>query len=285
MHPIVVGVDPSPAGTAALEWAMREAVATGTALRAVRAWTLGAYAVEESLWNANEIVPRGEVQARLEAVELMKLASERVAGADTVECTATAVLGTASQVLVDQAAHEAMIVVGSRGHGALSRAVLGSVSSSVLHHATGPVAIVPEAQDDDGAAPRVIVGMDHSPAAAQALATAADQARRRGATLVPVYVHEPMMTTREGTRGPDPSSLEGNERHLLETAAEAAGATDVQADVLVGQPAEQLLALARPQDLLVVGSRGRGGFAGLLLGSVSTQLAQHACCPVLVIRG
>ena len=67
-------------------------------------------------------------------------------------------------------------------------------------------------------------------------------------------------------------------------AAEAAGAADVQAEVLTGQPTAQLLATARPQDLLVVGSRGRGGFAGLLLGSTSTQLVQHAPCPVLVVR-
>ena len=59
---------------------------------------------------------------------------------------------------------------------------------------------------------------------------------------------------------------------------------DVRAEVLVGNPGASLKKLARPQDLLVVGSRGRGGFAGLLLGSTSTQLAQHATCPVLVVR-
>ena len=78
--------------------------------------------------------------------------------------------------------------------------------------------------------------------------------------------------------------LEDSERHRLHDAAKAAGAADVQAEVLVGHPSAQLLATARPQDLLVVGSRGRGGFTGLLLGSTSTQLAQHAPCPVLVVR-
>jgi len=128
--------------------------------------------------------------------------------------------------------------------------VLGSVSSSVLHHATVPVASVPEPQDGDGTAPRVVVGVDHSPAALTALAAAAEHARRRGLVLVPVYVHEPVELPRGGAHAPSVA----------------------------------LLRTARPQDLLVVGSRGRGGFAGLLLGSTSPQLAQHAPCPVLVLR-
>ena len=189
-----------------------------------------------------------------------------------------------SHVLVEQAQHNGMLVVGSRSNGALSRAVLGSVSSAVLHHAAGPVTIVPEPRDSDGAAPRVIVGVDHSPAALLALATAADQAHRRGATLVPVYVHEPIDTPRGRGYAAGLVRLEDSERHRLHDAAKAAGAADVQAEVLVGHPSAQLLATARPQDLLVVGSRGRGGFTGLLLGSTSTQLAQHAPCPVLVVR-
>jgi nucleotide-binding universal stress UspA family protein len=281
---IVVGIDPSPSGTAALEWALREAVSTGASLHAIRAWTYSPYAAEAYIYAPPVADPAESTTAQLEADEQLKLATERVAGADTVGCTASAVSGPASQVLIEQAKDAGMLVVGSRGHGALSRAVLGSVSASVLHHATGPVVIVPEPGVADGAAPRVIVGVDHSPAALTALAAAAEQARRRGATLVPVYVHEPIEMPRGGEHPPDLAMLKDSERHQLEAAAKAAGAADVQAEVLVGNPVVQLLATARPQDLLVLGSRGRGGFAGLLLGSTSTQLAQHAPCPVLVVR-
>ena len=177
-----------------------------------------------------------------------------------------------------------MVVVGSRSSGALSRAVLGSVSSAVVHHTTTPVVVVPEPRDSDSAAPRVIVGVDHSPAALAALAAAAEQARRRRVTLVLVFVHEPIEVPRGGAHAPDLALLEDSERHLLVEAARAAGAADVRAEVLVGRASAGLLSLARPQDLLVVGSRGRGGFTGLLLGSTSTQLVQHAPCPVLVVR-
>lgn len=284
MSLIVVGIDPSPSGTAALEWAMREAMSVGASLHAVRAWTHSAYAVEAYIYTSADVEPQGSKDAQLLADEQLALVAERVPGADRIQRSASALFGAASQVLIEQAKGSVMLVVGSRGHGALSRAVLGSVSSSVLHHATGPVTTVPEPRDSDGSAPRVIVGVDHSPAALAALAAAADQARRRGASLIPVYVHEPIDMPLGGEHAPDLALLEGSERHKLNAAAQAAGGVDIRAEVLVGNPVVELLATARPQDLLVVGSRGRGGFAGLLLGSTSTQISQHAPCPVLVVR-
>lgn len=284
MSRIVVGVDPSPVGTAALEWALREAVSTRTSLHAIRAWTPNAHAMEASAYAGGDLEPFESAQAQHEADEQLKLATERVTGSDTIDCIATAVLGAASHVLVEQAERSAMVVVGSRSHGALSRAVLGSVSSAVLHHARKPVTIVPEPREGDGAAPRVIVGVDHSPAAFTALTAAVDQARRLGATLVPVFVHEPLEAPRGRGYAAGLARLEDSERRRLDDAARDAGAAVVQSEVFVGHPAGQLLTAARPQDLLVVGSRGRGGFAGLLLGSTSTQLAQHAPCPVLVVR-
>lgn len=284
MSRIVVGVDPSPSGLAALEWALREAVATGAPLRAVRAWPPSAYAVEAYVYASPGVEPMESSRAQMEADEQLKLAAERVPGSDTIACTAVVVLGAASQVLVEQAQDSAMVVLGSRGHGALSRAVLGSVSSAVLHHATGLVVIVPEPRDSDGSAPRVIVGVDHSDPGEAALAVGAGQARRRSVPLVPVFVHEPVTLPRGGIHPPELGALEEVERRLLDTAARDVGATDVQAEVLVGHPAARLVEQARPQDLLVVGSRGRGGFAGLLLGSTSTQIAQHAPCPVLVVH-
>ncbi len=286
MSRIVVGVDPSPSGAAALEWALREAVSTGSSLHAVRAWSPSAYAMEVYALNPTSLDPAESMRAQLDADEQLKLAAERVPGADTIDLSATAVLGSASQVLLQQAASGDMLVVGSRSHGALSRAVLGSVSSAVLHHASGPVTIVPEPPESssDGTPPRVIVGVDHSAASLAAMAVAVEHARRLKTTLVPVYVHEPLEMPRGGPHPPDLALLEESERRHLEAAAKAAGAADVHADVLVGNPVVQLLATVRPQDLLVVGSRGRGGFAALVLGSTSTQLAQHAPCPVLVVR-
>jgi len=286
MNRIIVGVDPGAAGVAALKWALREAVSRQVPLHAVRAWSPNAYGMEYATYVSYEVEPQEGFVAQALADEQLKLAIEQVPGADTIACTAAAVQGAPAHVLVEESAGAVMVVVGSRSHGALSRAVLGSVSSSVLHHATVPVTVVPEPRADDGSPGRVLVGVDHSASSVIALTAAAEQARRHGMTLVPVYAHEPVYgdVAGVGISSPDPATLEEVERRTLELAAKVAGGVDVQAEVIVGHPGATLNRMARPQDLLVVGSRGRGGFKGLLLGSTSTQCAQHATCPVLVVR-
>ena len=113
----------------------------------------------------------------------LELALERVPGGEGLEARATVAVGPAAQVLVDAAQDAALVVVGSRGLGALSRAVLGSVSSSVLHHAGCPVAVVPEvAEGVRVEPPRVLVGIDQLPRLARSPALrgrARAPARRR----------------------------------------------------------------------------------------------------------
>jgi len=140
MNKIVVGVDPGAAGVAALQWALREAVSRQLPLHAVRAWSPNAYAMEYAASVSADVQAQEGAFAQRIADAQLKFAIEHVPGADTIACTAEAVQGTPAQVLVGQSEESAMVVVGSRGQGALSRAVLGSVSSSVLHHATVPVA-------------------------------------------------------------------------------------------------------------------------------------------------
>lgn len=284
MERIVVGVDPSPAGRQALDWAVRECLARGAALTVLRAWQTPAfgfyYAIEPAI---SDGPPLAQSEAQRVADDELKLALERVPGGDGLDAHASAVMGPAAHVLVDAAQDASMVVVGSRGLGALSRAVLGSVSSSVLHHAGCPVAVIPErAEVRQVQPPRVLVGIDHSPASQAALRYAVEHARRHGAVLVPVFVHEPVVAA----AGQSLSGLEGSERASLEATAAAAGAGDlvVEPEVCTGHAGEVLYQLARPQDVLVTGSRGRGGFAGLLLGSTSTSVAQHATSPVVVVR-
>ena len=284
MDKIVVGVDPGTAGVAALRWALREAVSRQVPLHAVRSWSPSHWPGKHPAHESGEAVPRGAVVAQELADELLKLAIEQVPGADTIACTAAAVQGSASHVLVEESEGAVMVVLGSRGHGALSRAVLGSVSSSVLHHAKVPVAVVPEPGDPNSSPARVLVGVDHSGSSVAALGAAAEYARRHGMTLVPVYVHEPVYGDVAGIGSLNSATLEEVERRTVELAARTAGGVDVQAEVLVGHAGATLAQLAHPQDLLVVGSRGRGGFKGLLLGSTSIQCAQHATCSVLVVR-
>ncbi len=137
----------------------------------------------------------------------------------------------------------------------------------------------------------IVVGVDGSDGAQEALRLAVQEARLRGAGLRVVMAWH-MPTVAYGavvfSPGIDPADFKDSAGAALETALAALGgqANGVQIEPVVrrGQPALVLLEEARGAHLLVVGSRGHGGFAGLLLGSVSHQCALHAACPVLIVH-
>lgn len=285
MAHIVVGVDRSPAATAALAWALDESAVRGLEVHVVHAW------LEPVNWMYAPPLPPfptpEDVSAHAKQVAQELLRRVLATGHGTSSPVVVgAEQGAPAAVLSRLSADAQTVVVGTRGAGALSRAVLGSVSAAVLHHAHCPVAVVPVPQPGTGRPPRVIAGVDHSPAAQAALAWAADEASRRQAVLVPLLVREPAWMddgsghwSNEGL-----SRLDGSERAALAAAVPATATCAVEPQVLVGHPGGALIDFAEPQDLLVLGSRGRGGFTGLLLGSTSTSVAQHARCPVVVIR-
>jgi nucleotide-binding universal stress UspA family protein len=134
---------------------------------------------------------------------------------------------------------------------------------------------------------RIVVGIDGSAGAASALAWAVEEARLRGARVEAVVAWQPPFV--EGypytaTRF-DANELEGAAKSLAEDAIAGVVSGNVRVDVVVrcGAAASALLDAARDAALLVVGTRGRGGFSGLLLGSVSQQVCHHAPCPVVVV--
>jgi len=135
---------------------------------------------------------------------------------------------------------------------------------------------------------RILVGVDGSEASRRALRWAIDEATARGATLDAILVWPSPNAYVDGLYVPvDEKKLIGDARErLAQTVAEVAG-TDPQVDihpvVLEGDPAQVLCTWSGEAELLVVGSRGHGDFAGLLLGSVSTKCTQHARCPVVVV--
>ncbi len=134
----------------------------------------------------------------------------------------------------------------------------------------------------------ILVGVDDSPAAAEAVRWAANEAALRGASLHVMHAWdlpgfagwEDAPVTREGLQAESTRILDG----LTAQAAEGRPGLDVVGVSVEGAPVEELLAAAGEADLLVVGSRGEGGFKGLLLGSVSHQCALHAPCPVVIVR-
>jgi nucleotide-binding universal stress UspA family protein len=132
---------------------------------------------------------------------------------------------------------------------------------------------------------RIVVGMDDSEGAHNALAWAAAETRVRGAHLEIVHAYSyPVMGDVVPAPEIEPELAEGARAELDAVLAEV-DLTGVEYDIRVepGPPAMVLVETAKGADLLVVGSRGRGGFAGLLLGSVSQQVAHHAPCPIVIV--
>jgi nucleotide-binding universal stress UspA family protein len=133
---------------------------------------------------------------------------------------------------------------------------------------------------------RIVVGVDGSDLARAALRFAVDEARLRGATLEVVTAwYEPYVAPTMATVAVDPTLLEEGADKTLDAAVDGidTSGVEIRRSIRRGRPAEALLEAARDADLLVVGSRGRGGFTGLLLGSVSQQVVHHATCPVVVV--
>lgn len=140
----------------------------------------------------------------------------------------------------------------------------------------------------------IVVGVDHSPGAKAALVFANDEARLREATIRAVHAWQYAYIGYTGLEGRVPPIGEDlDELHTAAVAAleasvrEALPETDVpiELDAIQGAPAGVLVEASRDADLLVVGSRGHGGFVGLLLGSVGQQCAHHAECPVVIVHG
>ena len=139
--------------------------------------------------------------------------------------------------------------------------------------------------------PLIVVGIDGSDESARALEWAAEEAELRGTRMRVVSVwHVPVFVYSSGYTPMGSPSAEESSEHAAHTIAEGAAAElrdrglDADAIVEYGSAAENLIEASAEADMLVVGSRGHGGFTGLLLGSVSTQCAQHAQCPVVIVR-
>jgi nucleotide-binding universal stress UspA family protein len=190
--------------------------------------------------------------------------------------------------LVDMSKDADMVVVGSRGLGTVRRVLLGSVATGLIHHAHCPVAVIHHQDSPQLRAVRapVLLGVDGSPASELATAVAFEEASLRGTGLVALHAwsdadmaHVPSMEC---------SAMQSAAEEIL--AERLAGWQERYPDVSVhrvvayDRPATDLLDRSESAQLVVVGSHGRGGFAGMLLGSVSTAVAHAARTSVIVAR-
>lgn len=284
---MVVGIDGSDNSDAALDWAVAEATARKLRLHLFSAGT--------------QHFPAGEAMyydLRLDAAvahEAFEAVGEGLAAAysrahslspDLTITTQAAVEG-AARGLIELSAGADTVVVGRSGHGRVVGEILGAVAHQVVTHAHCPVVVVDGSSTHHAGARGVVVGVDGSSGSELALGYAFEQASRRDVSLE--VVHAWWSTVPRGlTRAIRDDQV--NEETL--TLSEAlVGWSEKYPDVKLlrslpvdGSVVHSLIDAAKNAELLVVGSRGSGGFRTLLLGSVSQGVIQRATCTVAVVR-
>ncbi|MFP5345802.1 MAG: universal stress protein [Actinomycetes bacterium] len=270
---VVVAFDGSDPGRVALERGIEESRARSVPLHVVTV-------VDDILFSGVSAIRTDAAQAVLEKAHQLAtsvLPSGRVTTRATVGSPVTSILRTC--------APDDLLVVGSRGYGRLGRMLLGSTSSSLVIHAPCPV-LVCRGTGGRASGP-VLVGIDGSEASRLAVEFAADIADRDGAMLKIIVAVGPVADALGTIIGPDESALRTAEALVQDRAAhvrEDRPDLAVEPAVVQAHPVDALLSEAEGARLLVVGSRGRGALASILLGSTGRELAQQAACSVLVVR-
>ncbi|PSK97748.1 nucleotide-binding universal stress UspA family protein [Murinocardiopsis flavida] len=289
---VAVGIDGSPPSRTALAWAARAAWERRLVLRVVHAVSMPLIAMPLS--RPVRMSPTPEIADR--AGELLAAAVDHLAGGYpglTVETTVSA--HEPAPAMLAASKNAALVVVGSRGLGGVASLFLGSVSVRVSAHADCPVAVVPPRPAHETAEHhRVVVGVDDSPASTAALRFAIGAAAHRGAEVVAVHAWQPpaaadsTMLLASGYAIDRDAVVAGARKRVHGLVdgvlAEEESGVRVRVAVVEEHPAQALLTESESADLVVVGSRGRGGFRGLLLGSVGQAVLHHAAVPVVVTR-
>ncbi|MGD9618477.1 MAG: universal stress protein [Mycolicibacterium sp.] len=289
---IVVGVDGSPESNAAVAWAARAAAMRGARLTLIHALTdPSAAAWLDVPVPADYWPPDYWGVQRAKAADLLadatRIASQALPDPSTITVEQELTAGGAVAPLVEWSKAAEMVVVGCRGRGGLQKILLGSVSSGLVHRAHCPVAVIHDeaALKDRSADAPVVVGIDGSPASEHAVEVAFGEASRRELELVALHT---WLESSDDFIGAGWPNVQARADEIL--AERLAGWQERYPDVVVRRvvkmdnPIHQLLELSKSAQLLVVGSHGRGGIAGLILGSVSSAVVQRVQIPVIVAR-
>jgi nucleotide-binding universal stress UspA family protein len=284
---VLVGVDGSPAAKYAVDWAARDAAMRNVPLTLVH--TVRPIGPTLPPLPAPAAFARWQVeQAQTILDDAVEIARRSTPDGGPATIESELLFSPVVPSLVDLSKEAQMVVVGSRGRGPLMRSLLGSVSSSLIRHAHCPVAVI---HDEDPLMPHpaeapVLVGIDGSSVSELATAIAFQEASWRGVELVALHVW---------------SDVEVNDFPAIDWPAMKPAAEQLLAERLAGwqeqypdvpvrrivecdHPTYNLIKHSESAQLVVVGSHGRGGFAGMLLGSVSTAVAHSARMPVIVAR-
>ncbi|WP_329241031.1 universal stress protein [Actinoallomurus sp. NBC_01490] len=283
MHPIIVGADGSRDSLRAVGWAAGEAALRGAPLRIVHAVAPWLYDrdVDSRLVSVREWLLAGGQEVVGAAVEAAR------ARAPDLDVDGGMVPAGASRALIERARDASLVVVGSRGAGSVAGLLLGSTALQVVTHAPVPTVVVRHVEPVDRG--EIAVGVD-GPLGDPALAFAFEEAGLRGTRLRAVHVWSDPGAVGLGGMTPlvyDIDMIGAEHKRRLNDALavwrDKFPDVEVVTEVVHGRPVRILSGVSARCDLLVVGTRGRGGFAGLILGSVSHGLLHHAHCPLAVV--
>lgn len=283
MSEIVVGIDDSAGAQDALAFATRVAQATGASLRLV------------SVFPYSDVASRGANHAYREYLrsDAQELLDRMAAGVEGINIDIEAIADPSPPHALHALSERdgvALVVVGSTHHGPAGRVVPGSTGERLLHGSPCPVAVVPRGYADAGPITTVGVGYDGSDESEAALAAAYQAARRFDAGLRVIRIFDasvvatPALMTVPGPYGNVHEDYEARQREGLDEAV-AAMPSDVRVETgfTAGSARHELAAQSELVDLMVVGSRGYGPRAAVLLGSVTHTLLRKAACPVVVL--
>lgn len=287
---VVVGYDGSPAAETAVDWAACQAERRRAPLRIVSAipWP----------YDALGMAPQQTFDPARLAEELAEEGRERaVEHLDPSRVTAVGVPANAATALVTESAAASVVVLGHSGRSRLAQVFTGSVTVGVAAHAECDVAVIPAGElVFPGPDRPVVVGVDGSEVAQTAALRAGGEADRWGAPLRIVQTWSLAMTTGwsgalagttviDGAADAFGSAARASVERAADAVREVYPGLQVDPVVLEEHPAHVLVELSGEAGLVVVGTRGLGGFERLVLGSVSRYVVQHANGPVMVVRG
>jgi nucleotide-binding universal stress UspA family protein len=288
---IIVGADGSEPSFQALRWAVYEARRHHAEVQVVSCYLVPGFAG----FDGTAIYPSSvDVETLKEtAADVVGRAADLAAEIDPALVVDRATPMSAPVVgITDVAMLGDEIVVGATGHSGLVAGLLGSVAAGVTHRAHVPVIVVPAKSSVEfgDSMKKIVVGVDGSPESLLALDWAYSAARLSGAELTVVHSWLYPYPVSEASPREVRMPMEVDAANELQSSLDSLGSRLTEGAVVVHRELREdsavdaLLKEGDGADLVVVGSRGRGGFRARLLGSVSRTLVQHASCPVAVIR-
>jgi nucleotide-binding universal stress UspA family protein len=270
---VVVGYDGSPDSDLALHWAAGEA-----RLREVRLTICYAWAPEYLALNIEPPLYELEQRRGEEVLERGVRYAEPFAGPGGVGTLLAS--GSPARMLCERSASADMVVAGSRGHGRLAGLLLGSVAWQLAQHGRGRIVIVRDQPRPAGRGPApVVAGVDVSAPSQAALEWAAEEAALRQVPLIAVCAMTDTAPSQGGTR-----PLEEEFTHLVTRWEKDHPGISVVRQVTNRPARTALLDAAADAQMLILGSRGRGGIPGMTVGSVTSAVLHHATCPVGIVR-